>query len=67
MLREIKQYKERLIMRIIKEQNENKKNINIWIDGEVKEQVKAEAKRHGMLFGKYIELLLKKGLEAKKD
>lgn len=51
--------------RIIKEFNENKKNLNIWIDAEVKDKLKIQAKKHGLLFGRYIERVLKQAVDAK--
>lgn len=43
--------------------DENKSNLNIWISKEVKDKLKKQAKTHGRLFGKYIQMLLKEGLE----
>lgn len=43
--------------------DENKANLNIWISKQVKDKLKQGAKRRGMLYGKYIEKLLKRAVQ----
>ena len=38
--------------------NDEKSNLNIWIDKDIKLKLKQGAKRRGLLFGKYVERIL---------
>lgn len=41
--------------------------LNIWIDKDLKAKIKQEAKRHGMLLGKYVERILKESIEDNEE
>ena len=42
--------------------DESKANLNLWIDKDVKAKLKQAAKRNGRLFGKYVEMILKRAV-----
>lgn len=43
---------------ILDRYNPNKKQIICWVDKEVKEKLKKQAKRHGLLFKNYLNKVL---------
>lgn len=48
-----------------REFRENKTNLNVWIDKDVKDEIKKQARRQGLLLSSYVEKLLKQTLESK--
>ena len=60
----MKQRKDKTMKSVFKPKfDENKANLNIWIDKQVKDKLKVGAKKRGMLYGKYVEKLLKRAVQ----
>lgn len=47
--------------------SEGRSILNIWIDKDLKTKIKQEAKRQGMLLGKYVERVLKESIEDNEE
>ena len=47
--------------------DESKANLNLWIDKDVKAKLKQAAKRNGRLFGKYVEMILKRAVALQQE
>lgn len=47
--------------------SDDRANLNVWINRELKKKVKKDAKRHGMLLSKYVEKILQQSVEENEN